>query len=64
VICVNHGMGQPSMSILLHEMAKLLMHAGASGFTFIRIGTSGGIGCAPGTVVITEEAIDGQLRAV
>jgi len=62
VICVNHGMGQPSISILLHEIAKLLMYAGASGFTFIRIGTSGGIGCQPGTVVITEEAVDGQLR--
>ena len=39
------------------------MYAGASNFTFIRIGTSGGIGVPPGTVVITEEALDGQLRA-
>ena len=27
-----------------------------------RIGTCGGIGLEPGTVVITEEAFDGQLR--
>ena len=38
------------------------MYARASDFTFIRIGTSGGIGVAPGTVVITTEAVDGQLR--
>merc|ERR1719399_1343394 len=25
---------------------------------FIRIGTSGGVGCAPGTVVLTSESID------
>ena len=31
-------------------------------FLFIRIGTCGGIGLEPGTVVITEEAYDGQLR--
>lgn len=35
-----------------------------SGFTFIRIGTSGGIGVPPGTVVVTTEALDGQLRPV
>lgn len=64
VICVNHGMGQPSISILLHELAKLLMYAGATNFMFLRIGTSGGIGVKPGTVVVTEEALDGLLRAV
>jgi uridine phosphorylase len=63
VISVNHGMGQPSISILLHELAKLLMYAGARDFTFVRIGTSGGIGVPPGTVVISTEALDGQLRA-
>eukprot|EP01108_Squamamoeba_japonica_P003345 TRINITY_DN272_c0_g1_i1.p1 TRINITY_DN272_c0_g1~~TRINITY_DN272_c0_g1_i1.p1 ORF type:complete len:311 (-),score=125.09 TRINITY_DN272_c0_g1_i1:39-926(-) len=63
VLAVNHGMGQPSISILLHELAKLLMYAGATDFTFIRIGTSGGVGLEPGTVVISTEAVDGQLRA-
>ena len=38
------------------------MYAGARDFTFIRIGTSGGIGVEPGTVVITQEAVDGRLR--
>ena len=27
-----------------------------------RIGTCGGIGLPPGTVVVTEEAVDGRLR--
>merc|ERR1712038_1279350 len=29
---------------------------------FCRIGTCGGIGLPPGTVVVTEEAVDGRLR--
>ena len=48
VISVNHGMGMPSMSILLHEITKLLYHAKATNVVFIRIGTCGGIGCPPG----------------
>ncbi|OWK06742.1 hypothetical protein Celaphus_00011846 [Cervus elaphus hippelaphus] len=44
---VKHGMGVPSIAILLHELIKLLYHARCSGVTLIRIGTSGGIGqCA------------------
>ncbi|XP_023333543.1 uridine phosphorylase 1 [Eurytemora carolleeae] len=33
-------------------------------FQLIRIGTCGGIGLPPGSVVVTEEAFDGQLRPV
>lgn len=40
----QHGMGMPSMSIMLHEMFKLLRHAGCKDVLFFRIGTSGGIG--------------------
>jgi uridine phosphorylase len=63
VISVSHGMGQPSISILLHELAKLMMYAEARDFVFIRIGTSGGIGVPAGTVVVTTEGVDGHLRA-
>ena len=31
-------------------------------FYLYRIGTCGGIGLPPGTVVVTEEAVDGRLR--
>lgn len=40
-------MGIPSISIMLHELIKLLYHAKCSDITIIRIGTSGGIGISP-----------------
>jgi uridine phosphorylase len=57
-------MGQPSHSILMHEIAKLLHHAKATNVIFIRTGTSGGIGIAPGTVVVASEAVNNELKAV
>lgn len=62
VLSVSHGMGIPSLSILLHEIIKLVYHAGCTDVTFIRLGTCGGIGLPGGTLVITEEAVDGLLR--
>lgn len=44
VLCVSHGMGTPSLSILLHELIKLIHYAGCVGVTFLRVGTCGGIG--------------------
>ncbi|KER19431.1 hypothetical protein T265_11797 [Opisthorchis viverrini] len=58
VLAADHGMGAPSISILLHEMFKLLHYAHCTDVTFIRLGTSGGIGVEPGTLVITTEALD------
>lgn len=37
-------MGIPSISIMLHELIKLLHHAKCRDVTIIRIGTSGGLG--------------------
>uniref|UniRef100_A0A1I8NAW4 Nucleoside phosphorylase domain-containing protein n=1 Tax=Musca domestica TaxID=7370 RepID=A0A1I8NAW4_MUSDO len=62
VLCVSHGMGTPSVCILMHEMIKLMHHAKCQDPIFIRIGTCGGIGVEGGTVIITEDALDGQLR--
>lgn len=62
VLSISHGMGIPSASILLHEVIKLMYHAGVKDPIFFRIGTCGGIGLEPGTVVITEQAFDGQVR--
>lgn len=64
VLSVSHGMGVPSLSILLHEMIKLMWHAGAEDPIFFRVGTCGGVGLEGGTVVITEEAVDGRLLPV
>lgn len=50
------------MSILLMELFKMLTHAGATDVTFFRLGTSGGLGLDPGSVVITSEALNGELK--
>jgi uridine phosphorylase len=62
VLSVSHGMGMPSASILLHEITKLLFHAGVKHPTYIRIGTSGGINVEPGTVVISNGVLNGFLQ--
>ncbi|CAG9772953.1 unnamed protein product [Ceutorhynchus assimilis] len=59
VISVSHGMGVPSIGILLHEMIKLMYHAKAKDPIFFRIGTCGGLGLEPGTVVISDDVVDG-----
>merc|ERR1712137_158198 len=62
IISVNHGMGMPSMSILLHEVTKLLFHSKVKTVNYIRIGTSGGVGVPGGTVVVTSEGVNGKLE--
>ncbi|NXP24916.1 UPP2 phosphorylase, partial [Scytalopus superciliaris] len=49
-----HGMGIPSISIMLHELIKLLHHAKCQDVTIIRIGTLGGLGIEAGSVVIRD----------
>jgi uridine phosphorylase len=55
-------MGIPSVGILLHEVIKLMYHAKVKDPIFFRLGTCGGIGLDGGTVIISEEAVDGLLR--
>ncbi len=55
VLVASHGMGQPSISILLHELVKLARYAKMDNPIFFRLGTSGGLGVLPGTVVIASE---------
>ncbi|KAJ7398686.1 Uridine phosphorylase 2 [Pitangus sulphuratus] len=62
VLSVSHGMGIPSISIMLHELIKLLHHAKCRDVTIIRIGTSGGLGIEAGSVVITDRAVDSSFR--
>ena len=64
VLVANHGIGIPSISILLHEVTKLLEYAGAHDATYVRMGTSGGIGVEPGTVVITSEGVNHKIESV
>lgn len=62
VLAVNHGIGVPSLMVILHEILKLLHYAEAQDVKFFRIGTSGGLGLEPGTVVITRTAVNALLE--
>ena len=55
VLSVSHGMGGPSVSILVLELLKLVKWARCKDPVFVRIGTSGGLGLRPGTVVISDK---------
>jgi uridine phosphorylase len=57
-------MGAPSLSILMHELFKLLSYAKATDVTIIRIGTCGGLGVAPGSVVVSSGALNSALQPV
>ncbi|KRY42564.1 uridine phosphorylase 2 [Trichinella spiralis] len=62
VLCVNHGVGQGSVSIMLNELLKLLKLANCMDVIIIRIGTCGGLGLAKGTVVISDSVVNGLLE--
>jgi len=62
VLFCSHGMGSPSFSILLHEITKLLNFVGAKAFTYMRVGTCGGIGVPAGKIVSTIQAYNGSLE--
>jgi uridine phosphorylase len=61
VITCSHQMGQPSFSILLHEITKMLSVAKAIDPVYIRLGTSGGIDVDAGTVVISNKGFNNLL---
>lgn len=60
---VSHGIGVGSISVVLHEIVKLLYYAKASRVIFFRIGTCGGLGLPPGSIVVTSESVDGGTHA-
>ncbi|CAI5746424.1 unnamed protein product [Peronospora destructor] len=50
--------------MLVCSVTKLLEYAGALDATYIRMGTSGGIGVEPGIVVITSEGVNNKMESV
>lgn len=63
VLSVSHGMGNPSIITLLHNISRIMYCANNFDVEYIRIGTSGGIGLDPGSVVLTKEAYMPNLIA-
>ncbi|KAI6645926.1 Uridine phosphorylase 2 isoform X1 [Oopsacas minuta] len=61
-LSLSHGIGIPSMSILLHETIKLLSYIKATNTVIIRIGTSGGINVPAGSLIITNRSYNGYLE--
>ncbi|KAL8165738.1 UNVERIFIED_CONTAM: Uridine phosphorylase 1 [Gekko kuhli] len=62
VLSVTHGIGMPSTAIMLHELFKLLHHAKCSNIVIIRLGTSGGIGLEPGSLVVSRQSVDATFK--
>jgi len=58
VLTANHGIGNASISVLLHDLLKLLHFAGASDVNFVRLGTCGGLGIKPGTIVVSTKIVN------
>lgn len=52
------------MSVLMHEVFKLLHHAGATDVKMFRLGTSGGLGVEPGTVVVSNGAVNPEGKEI
>jgi uridine phosphorylase len=61
VLCVSHGMGSSSILLLLSELTKLLYFSECFNVKYIRVGTSGGIGVAAGTVIVTNKVFAADL---
>ncbi|KAK4300091.1 hypothetical protein Pmani_027683 [Petrolisthes manimaculis] len=62
VLCLSHGMGMPSIGILLHELFKLMYHAKCKDPVFFRLGTCGGVGIEGGNLVISQKVVDGYMQ--
>lgn len=65
VIVVSHGMGMPSISILLNELAQIMEISGIKDTVkWIRLGTCGGLGVEPGSMIISSGSVNGELLPV
>lgn len=68
VLFSSHGMGMPSASIALQELMRMVFFlkggdlAAMDEVFWCRVGTSGGIGYPPGTVVVSSEALMADLK--
>ena len=68
VLFASHGMGMPSASIALQELMRMVYFLKRGDVDamdevfWCRVGTSGGVGLEPGTVVVTTEGLMADLK--
>ena len=68
VLFSSHGMGMPSMSIAVQELMKLVYFVKKGDLEEVdkvfwcRVGTSGGVGLKPGSVVLSTESLLADLK--
>lgn len=68
VLFASHGMGMPSASIAVQELMRLVYflkdgdNDAMSQVFWARVGTSGGVGLAGGTVVVSTEGVMADLK--
>merc|ERR1719454_1137847 len=55
-------MGIGSASIMMNEILKLIHYCKLENVEIIRMGSSGGLGVKPGTLIVTEKAFDPLLE--
>lgn len=77
VLVVSHGIGVGSAETVLHEVIKALRIAGVeigscegrkgskgTSTVLIRLGSCGGLGVPPGSIVVTRHVLNGELKPV
>lgn len=68
VLFASHGMGMPSASIAVQELMRMVFFLKGGDLDALdevfwaRVGTSGGVGLPPGTIVVTTESIMADLK--
>ncbi|MBI1350710.1 MAG: uridine phosphorylase [Actinomycetales bacterium] len=68
VLFASHGMGMASASIALQELMRMVFFlkrgdlAEMARVAWMRVGTSGGVGLPPGTVVVSTEGLMADLK--
>lgn len=62
VLIASHGIGLGSIDCLLNDLHHLLTTSTVSDYCYLRIGSSGGVGIPPGTVVVTRNALNSCLK--
>jgi uridine phosphorylase len=68
VLFASHGMGMPSASIAMQELMRMVYFLKGGDLDeldtifWMRVGTSGGVGLPPGSLVITTEGLMADLK--